>query len=255
MHLFNHFYNENYLLPWWCQHHREIFHSGFLLDQHSTDNSVDIIKSICPEWQIELTQDKFFYILPIDQRIMDEEVKMTGFKMALTNAEFLVATESFKKKLSTTKDETMFVLMRLMAVDPYPEIIPSYDKPLTSQKSVIIYEKYPGAGGPYRLIHNYPHGAYTAGKHFTRLTNRNLVYIPPEQACVVHYHSSPWTPEFIARKESFRKQIPQDELNRGHGVQYPDFTKDKMAALRQELLGRKLASFTLEEDNIRYSFL
>ena len=47
-----HFYNEEYLLPWWLSHHKKIFDHGILIDYHSTDRSREIIKAICPTWEI-----------------------------------------------------------------------------------------------------------------------------------------------------------------------------------------------------------
>jgi hypothetical protein len=43
----SHFYNEEYMLPWWLKHHRQYFDHGILIDYGSTDKSLDIIKKIC----------------------------------------------------------------------------------------------------------------------------------------------------------------------------------------------------------------
>ena len=50
--LFSHIYNEEYLLPYWLNHHKKIFNHGVIIDNFSTDKSVDIIKSIVPDWEI-----------------------------------------------------------------------------------------------------------------------------------------------------------------------------------------------------------
>jgi hypothetical protein len=50
--LFSHFLNEEILLPNWLIHHRKLFTHGILLDSGSTDRSVQIIKKICPTWDI-----------------------------------------------------------------------------------------------------------------------------------------------------------------------------------------------------------
>lgn len=46
-----HFYNEEYLLPWWLKHHRSMFDHGALIDHGSTDNSLDICRQLVPEWR------------------------------------------------------------------------------------------------------------------------------------------------------------------------------------------------------------
>ena len=47
-----HFFNEEYLLPWWLEHHKKYFDHGVMIDYNSTDSSVEIIKKICPTWTI-----------------------------------------------------------------------------------------------------------------------------------------------------------------------------------------------------------
>ena len=37
-------YNEEYLLPFWLEHHRKIFDHGVIVDWHSTDRSLEIIR-------------------------------------------------------------------------------------------------------------------------------------------------------------------------------------------------------------------
>ena len=47
-----HFYNEEYLLPFWIDHHKKIFDHGILVNHRSTDRSVEIAKSMAPDWEI-----------------------------------------------------------------------------------------------------------------------------------------------------------------------------------------------------------
>ncbi|MBJ3789276.1 glycosyltransferase family 2 protein, partial [Bacillus sp. OA1] len=42
--IISHFYNEEYLLPWWLMHHTKIFDHGILINRGSTDRSVEICK-------------------------------------------------------------------------------------------------------------------------------------------------------------------------------------------------------------------
>ena len=43
--IISHFYNEEYLLPWWLNHHKKYFDHGILINYASTDKSVEIINS------------------------------------------------------------------------------------------------------------------------------------------------------------------------------------------------------------------
>jgi hypothetical protein len=45
-------YNEEYLLPFWLEHHREIFDHGIIVNFASTDTSMDIVRELCPSWEI-----------------------------------------------------------------------------------------------------------------------------------------------------------------------------------------------------------
>lgn len=45
--LLSNIYNEEYLLPFWCTHHKSMFDHAVIVDYGSTDKSIDIIKEIC----------------------------------------------------------------------------------------------------------------------------------------------------------------------------------------------------------------
>ena len=60
-------YNEEYLLPFWLEHHRKIFDHGVIVDWHSTDRSLEIIREMCPTWEIRTTINSTFGADEIDQ--------------------------------------------------------------------------------------------------------------------------------------------------------------------------------------------
>ena len=66
----SHFYNEEYLLPWWLSHHKNHFDYGIMIDYNSTDKSKEIIEEICPHWKIVKTKNEYF-----DSDIIDREVE------------------------------------------------------------------------------------------------------------------------------------------------------------------------------------
>ena len=47
----SHFYNEEYLLPWWLMHHTKLFDHGILINKGSTDRSAQISKRFAPYWE------------------------------------------------------------------------------------------------------------------------------------------------------------------------------------------------------------
>jgi len=97
--IISHFYNEEYLLPWWLSHHKKFFDHGILINYHSTDNSVNIIKEICPEWTIVNTKNKYFESKYIDREILEYEYKIDGWKMCLNTTEFLIGDYSILDNL------------------------------------------------------------------------------------------------------------------------------------------------------------
>jgi len=68
-----HFYNEEFLLPWWLNHHRSIFDHGIMINYHSTDRSVEIIRELCPTWEIRYSRNIDFHAEKIDLEVMDYE--------------------------------------------------------------------------------------------------------------------------------------------------------------------------------------
>lgn len=85
----SHFYNEEYLLPWWCKHHRKVCDHAIMIDYGSTDNSVNIIKSLCPDWKIVKTKNKHFDVADIDNEVEIYESHIKGWKITLNTTEFL----------------------------------------------------------------------------------------------------------------------------------------------------------------------
>lgn len=84
-----HFFNEEFLLPWWLQHHKAVFDHGIMIDYASTDRSCDIIREICPSWEIVPSRNQNFVSRPIDDEVEDIERGLEGWRMALNVTEFL----------------------------------------------------------------------------------------------------------------------------------------------------------------------
>lgn len=96
-----HFYNEEYLLPWWCQHHRSVFDHGIMIDYHSTDRSRAIIEEYCPNWQIVTTKNEFFESASIDREVEEYERNIHGWRMALNVTEFLYGNTDHLTNIET----------------------------------------------------------------------------------------------------------------------------------------------------------
>ena len=89
-----HFYNEAYMLPWFLNHHKQIFDHGVMIDYHSTDSSVEIIKEICPTWTIITSRNPDFQADTIDTEVNDIEAGIEGWKICLNVTEQLIGDYS-----------------------------------------------------------------------------------------------------------------------------------------------------------------
>ena len=108
--LISHFFNEEFLLPHWIQHHVKMFDHGVMINYGSTDRSVKIIKELAPHWEIRQTRNQFFDAPLVDQEVMSIEREFRCcWKMALNTTEFLVMPGLDLKR----------TLRRFMAIYPY----------------------------------------------------------------------------------------------------------------------------------------
>ena len=104
--LLSHFYNEEYLLPWWLKHHSKIFTDAILIDYNSTDRSVEIIKEYCPTWKVFKSKNEYFDAILVDQEIMEYEQTIDGYKICLNTTEFIhgdILSELKYQSLRSTK--------------------------------------------------------------------------------------------------------------------------------------------------------
>lgn len=83
------FYNEEYLLPYWLDHHGRLFDYGVMIDWNSTDNSVEIIKKKVPHWKIVKSKYEFFHREDVDREVISYENELNGWKCSLNVTEFV----------------------------------------------------------------------------------------------------------------------------------------------------------------------
>ena len=87
--LITNIYNEEYLLPLWLEHHKNMFDHGIIIDYRSTDRSVEICKEICPTWEVRTSKNEKFGANENDEQFMEIENTLSGIKMILNTTEFL----------------------------------------------------------------------------------------------------------------------------------------------------------------------
>jgi hypothetical protein len=212
----SHFYNEEYMLPWWLMHHREIFDHGILIDYDSTDRSLEIIKEYCPTWQVVKSRNREFDAAQCDEEVMDYESKINGWKMCLNVTEYLIGDYSV---LNDNPNQTLIVPCYIM-VDIQKEIGVTYNESLLKQKPFgISYntDKAVTIERCCRAIHNTTSLRYQPGRHFIHGNCKELQ--------VLWYGYSPMTPEMIERKLQIQYRIPPSDKMQGRGLHH--FTNEE----------------------------
>lgn len=218
-----HFYNEEYLLPWWLKHHVNIFDHGVLINHRSTDLSAEICRELAPHWRLVDSKLDCFDAYLTDFEVMQYEFELQGSKIALTTTEFFMPSVSLAEldwRLSRHNRQAM-TLTGVIMVDAFPDRAPTHDFPLVAQKHHGYFEQdHPelGNGAGYgRIYHCAPVGQYTTGRHASQLYCSDW---RQDDAFIFKYAYSPWTPEMKARKLQIASQIPQTDVIREMGHQH-----------------------------------
>jgi hypothetical protein len=171
-------YNEEYLLPWFLNHHKQIFDHGVIVDYRSTDRSREIIKEICPTWEIRTTKNKHFdsqrmpgyKVSPVDDELIAIEEEFKGWKISLNITELLIGNYA---RLTDISEDTQYFISNYVFVDPLNGMTPSYDMPLHKQITWGYFENnndtksLSNGKRAARSIHNHPI-MYTPGRHFDK---------------------------------------------------------------------------------------
>ena len=205
--ILGHFYNEEYLLPFWLNHHKKYFNHGILVDYNSTDNSVNIIKEICPTWEIIKTRNEFFDSRDIDKEIMDIERDILGYRICLNITEFLLGKFS---DLSNSNKQYLI---------PSYSMVDKVENEFNEVESNLFLERTFGFGfsnGDFyyrraRSLHN-KQIEYPLGRHFE---NHNT-----EDFIILWYGFSPFTERGIKRKLQIQNKMSQSDKDNKRGFQH-----------------------------------
>jgi len=222
-----HFYNEEYMLPWFLAHHKKIFDHGVMIDYHSTDKSVEIIKKICPSWDIITSKNFNFQADKIDEEVFEIENSIEGWKICLNATEQLIGNYS----LLTDKPQQLLI-PSIFFVDCDREIEVNYEMPLYNQKTYgFTFENY-FIERRARSLHNiyvkyptYPtRECMGPGRHFNMYNTKELA--------IFYYGWCPFNRQQLKRKLQIQTQIPEIDRQRGWGSHH--ITDEKTLTYRLE---------------------
>jgi hypothetical protein len=215
----SHFYNEAWLLPHWLNHHSRLFDHGILVNYGSTDNSVDIIKKITPNWTIVDSKNKMFDAELCDLEMMEYERTVFGWKMILNTTEFML-TNDLKSKLRRLEMKNISMIRSI----GYQINDSNNEEPFDNNKP-IIFQRFNGHLDKwrFRIAHNHPDGGYHVGRHFdtpalkiNSYTNKWHENIPisDDDLYTLWYRFAPFK-EQLPRKIQISEKIPDSDRDKG----------------------------------------
>ena len=235
-------YNEEYLLPFWLEHHKDIFDHGIIIDYWSTDASVEICRRICPTWEVRTTKNPHFGAREIDQEFMELESTIEGIKVVLNTTEFLFLEKPLSQifsELITPEVQRISLSGCMYGVYSMREHTPTSLKELLSsvlEKDVRgQFEYYRGR----RQVHNYPTGSYWIGRHGT-----NNPCSETKSLAILWLGYYPWNEITIARKLQIKTHIPDSDVQKGHSYHH-FYSREKFVSEHDE---RFQQSKLLEEE-------
>ena len=166
-------FNEEYLLPFWLNYHKRIFDHGIVIDYDSTDSSVEIIKKICPNWEIRRTINiidgkPIFETFRIEEECKNIELSITsGYKIYLNTTEWLILNKPIKDILEFKTPNKCYLLNVFLPLYNITDYNPKNTEEFIENFKHLIVKTDTIRGS--RFIFNRSHGDYQAGRHFTNV--------------------------------------------------------------------------------------
>jgi hypothetical protein len=210
--LITNIYNEEYLLPFWLNHHKNLFDHGIVIDYGSTDRSLELCKEICPTWEVRKSRNPDFGAINADIELMDLENSQDGIKMILTTTEFLFCEKPIKEVFKNYESSNISFGIKPYA--PFTKksgMYPTNLKELLNDSltdEVLYVNLEPNRGT--RQIHNYPNGNYTVGRHTTRNPSSST-----NDLHLLWLGSFPFNEHIMKRKLQVKTHIPESDRKRG----------------------------------------
>lgn len=230
--ILTHFYNEEYLLPWWLEHHKKYFDHGILIDFGSTDRSVEIINSICPTWNVFPTRYSVFDSSLLEYEIMYYERQVPDWRITIPTTEFVVGDIESLTKLTT--ERTQWIIPTLVFAEYNPTGYLDQSKPLWEQ--CFMGHHYQETAMPRawqcRSLHNYNDIYYQPGRHFS---NENT-----DRVMIFKYANVLVGEPMINRKLQIQTKVSKEDWNAAvtHcSLDHDGLTRENLLGNFQRLIG------------------
>lgn len=213
-----HFYNEEYLLPYWLNHHKDMFDHGILVNYGSTDKSVGIIKSIVPDWTLIDSNNPTFDLKKCDQEVMEIERSIKGWKIAINVTEFLCCknlTHLVEKYQDKNNAISIHCIPMVESVEHESNVPLDIYQPLIKQRTFGINESFRKT----RTIHCAPDGQYDGiGRHHPKVYPHTFPSL--YEAVVLWYGFSPFNEAVLQRKLQIQDKMTASDKANGIGREH-----------------------------------
>ena len=203
-------YNEEFLLPFWLEHHRTIFDHGIVFDWGCTDRSMEIVREMCPTWEIRKAIDSHpsmrlekFDALENDVLFMHAEMKLNGYKIVLNTTEFLVSSKPIREYIADEPNRC-YPLQSCVALSTK-----DVQSPKTLREFFDGVERVEMKSRKWRTLHSYYHGQYSLGRH-------EITLFPFEipTAYILWCAEYPWNPAVLQRGLQITEKIPESDYEK-----------------------------------------
>ena len=219
--IISHIFNEEYLLPFWLEHHSQIFDHGIIIDYCSTDKSREIIKQMCPSWNIITTTNinsdgsANFNAKLVDDEVIEVEKMVEGYKIALNTTEFLMINSS-KEEFVNSLSSNMYYNIKSHSVMTSKIVnTPKNLKEFFSDIDLINSVAYRG----HRTLHSDPFLLYNLGRHDHFSGNKETnIYLTDIFILWAGYY--PNNNNITKRKLQIQQNIPEKDKELGFGSQH-----------------------------------
>ena len=242
-------YNEEYLLPFWLNHHKNLFDDIVIIDYNSTDNSIQICKNICPNAKIITSKNKYYGSSTTDLEIIEIENNIDGIKLVLNITEFLFLKKPIKDLFNDSDNDKKSY--KIIAYTPYSskkyEINNYKDLISNLLNEDVLYNRDINHS---RDIHNYSNGNYVDKRKGTN----NITYITND-VFIIWFGFYPMNDKFIQRKLQIKNNISEiDKKNNSHHFYNIDeineiITNNMKNSTNLKLLNNDLFTLISNNDN------
>lgn len=234
--LISHVYNEEYLIPFWLNHHKGMFDKLIIINHRCTDNTLEICKEIWSDCEIIQSATTCFDAKHTDDEVMEIERNNPGIKIALNTTEFLLFNEHpFNKELSKHKIKELFSdstkdskCYAIRVLSPYSknnyEVSTNLElfSNLLNTDFMYHHDRY------IRLLHSYEDGSYHLGRH-----NSNHPLINNSDLTILWFGFYPMNDNLLKRKLQIGPWLSQHDVSTGAGGQHL-YKKEDMLRIQRE---------------------